>query len=52
MLAGQVAFILGPADSVAWLLGTGLVRGIGFGFPMGLGGAMIGDCILRCSAFS
>ncbi len=45
MLGGQIAFILGPADNVTWLLGTGLVRGIGFGFPMGLGGAMIGDCI-------
>ncbi len=45
MLAGQILFILGPSNSIPWLLGTALVRGIGFGFTMGLNGAMVGDCI-------
>ena len=45
MPAAQIAFILGPSDNVTWLLGTGLLRGFGMGFPMGLNGAMIGDCI-------
>lgn len=45
MLGGQIAFILGPSGSTAWLLGTALIRGIGFGFTMGLNGAMVADCI-------
>lgn len=45
ILVAQIAFIVGPSNNVAWLLGTGLVRGFGMGFPMGLNGAMIGDCI-------
>lgn len=45
MLVAQIAFIVGPSDNVTWLLGTGLLRGFGMGLPMGLNGAMIGDCI-------
>lgn len=45
MLIAQIAFILGPSANVSWLLGTGLLRSIGMGFPMGLNGAMVGDCI-------
>ncbi len=45
ILAGQILFILGPSDNVTWFLATGLIKGIGMGFPMGLAGAMIGDCV-------
>lgn len=45
MLAAQIIFILGPRNSVPVLLGTALLRGIGFGFPMGLVNAMTGDTI-------
>lgn len=45
MLVGQILFVLGPSNSVPWLLGTALFRGIGFGFTMGLNGAMVADCI-------
>lgn len=45
MLVAQIAFIVGPSENVTWLLGTGLLRGFGMGLPMGLNGAMIGDCI-------
>lgn len=45
ILVGQILFIFGPTGNVAWFLGTGLIKGIGMGFPMGLVGAMIGDCV-------
>jgi GPH family glycoside/pentoside/hexuronide:cation symporter len=45
MLIGQVVFIIGPTDSAALLVGTALLRGIGFLFPMGLVNAMTGDTI-------
>lgn len=45
ILAGQILFIVGPSDNVNWFLATGLIKGIGTGFPMGLAGAMIGDCV-------
>ncbi|WP_455437995.1 MFS transporter [Hungatella hathewayi] len=45
MLAAQIIFILGPSGSIPLLLGTALLRGIGFGFPMGLVNAMVGDTI-------
>lgn len=45
MLAANVVFIIGPSDSVPLLLGTALIRGIGFGFPMGLNNAMVADCV-------
>lgn len=45
ILVGQILFILGPTGNVTWFLATGLIKGIGMGFPMGLAGAMIGDCV-------
>ncbi len=45
ILVGQILFIVGPSDNVTWFLATGLIKGIGMGFPMGLAGAMIGDCV-------
>lgn len=45
MLIGQVVFILGPTDNTTILIGTALLRGIGFMFPMGLVNAMTGDTI-------
>lgn len=45
MLVANVAFLFGPSDSVPFLLGTALLRGIGFGFPMGLNSAFLGDCV-------
>lgn len=45
MIAAQIAFVLSPVDSVPLLIGTALLRGIGFSFPMGLCSALIGDCI-------
>lgn len=45
ILVGQILFIVGPSDNVTWFLATGLIKGIGMGFPMGLTGAMIGDCV-------
>lgn len=45
MIISQIAFIFSPSDNVTLLLGTGLLRGIGFGLSMGLAGAMIADCI-------
>ncbi len=41
---GQIAFILLP-QSTAVLLGTGLIKGIGFGFPMGMCNSLIGETI-------
>lgn len=45
MLVGHILFILGPTDSATWLLGTGLIRGIGFSAPMGLYTALIADTV-------
>lgn len=45
MLAAQVIFIMGPSGNTTVLIGTALLRGIGFMFPMGLVGAMTGDTI-------
>lgn len=45
MVIAQILFIVGPSDNTMWFLATGLLRGIGFGLPMGLAGAMIGDCV-------
>jgi GPH family glycoside/pentoside/hexuronide:cation symporter len=45
MLVAQVVFLFAPVDNVALLIGTALLRGIGFSFPMGLYSAMLGDTI-------
>ncbi len=45
MLVAQIIFIFGPTDSVPLLIGTALLRGIGFALPMGLVNAMTGDTI-------
>lgn len=45
ILVGQILFILGPSANTTWFLATGLIKGIGMGFPMGLTGALIGDCV-------
>ena len=45
ILVGQILFIVGPSDNTTWFLATGLIKGIGMGFPMGLCGALIGDCV-------
>lgn len=45
MLVANVTFFIGPSDSVPLLLGTALLRGIGFGFPMGLNASLVGDCV-------
>ena len=42
MLVGQVAFIVLPS-TVPVLLVTGLIKGIGFGFPMGLVNALVAE---------
>lgn len=42
MFVGQLGFILLPTSSTS-LLATGLIKGIGFGFPMGMGNAMVAD---------
>lgn len=44
MLAGQIAFIVLPT-TVPVLLVTGLIKGIGFGFPMGMVNALVGETI-------
>lgn len=44
VVIAQVIFILGP-KSIPVLLESALIRGIGFGFPMGLVNAMTGDTI-------
>lgn len=43
MAAAQLVFIFGPVDSVPLLIGTALVRGVGFAFPMGLASALVGE---------
>jgi GPH family glycoside/pentoside/hexuronide:cation symporter len=45
MLVAQVVFLFAPVDNVPLLIGTALLRGIGFSFPMGLYSAMLGDTI-------
>lgn len=45
ILVGQIMFIVGPSTNTTWFLITGLIKGIGLGFPMGLTGALIGDCV-------
>jgi GPH family glycoside/pentoside/hexuronide:cation symporter len=45
MLVAQVVFLFAPVDNVTILIGTALLRGIGFSFPMGLYSALIGDTI-------
>lgn len=45
MILAQVIFVFSPVESVPMLIGTALLRGIGFALPMGLGSALIGDCI-------
>jgi GPH family glycoside/pentoside/hexuronide:cation symporter len=45
MLVAQVIFLFAPVDNVPLLIGTALLRGIGFSFPMGLYSAMLGDTI-------
>ncbi len=45
MIAAQVVFIMAPADNIAILMGTALIRGIGFALPMGLVSALVGDSI-------
>lgn len=45
MIAAQVIFIFSPVASVPALIGTALLRGIGFSFPMGLCNALTGDTI-------
>jgi GPH family glycoside/pentoside/hexuronide:cation symporter len=45
MLVAQVIFLFAPVDNVTLLIGTALLRGIGFSFPMGLYSALIGDTI-------
>lgn len=44
MLAGQIAFIVLPT-TVPVLLVTGLIKGICFGFPMGMVNALVGETI-------
>jgi GPH family glycoside/pentoside/hexuronide:cation symporter len=45
MLIAQVIFLVSPVSSIPMLIGTALLRGIGFAFPMGLCSALIGDTI-------
>lgn len=45
MLVANVIFLAGPSDSVPLLLGTALLRGIGFGVPMGLNNSFVADCV-------
>jgi len=45
MLIGQVIFIMSPADSVSALLISGLIKGIGFSFPIGMSNALIAETI-------
>lgn len=42
MLVGQILFIMLPGSPMTLLI-TGLIKGIGFGFPMGMGNAMVAD---------
>ncbi len=44
MLVGQIIFIVAPS-TLPVLLATGLIKGIGFGFPMGLVNALVGETI-------
>ncbi len=44
-LIGQVVFCFAPADNIPVLMGTALIRGIGFSFTMGLINAMTADTI-------
>lgn len=44
IILGQIAFIVLP-QSVSVLLGTGLIKGIGFGFPMGMCNSLIAETI-------
>ena len=44
MLVGQIAFIVLPT-TVPVLLATGLIKGIGFGFPMGMVNSLVGETI-------
>lgn len=43
MIIAQIIFMISPVTSVPVLIGTALLRGIGFAFPMGLCSALIGD---------
>lgn len=45
MLAANLVFAFSPSGNVGILMGTALIRGIGFGFPMGLNNAMVAECI-------
>jgi GPH family glycoside/pentoside/hexuronide:cation symporter len=45
MAVAQVIFLFSPVDNVTLLIGTALLRGVGFAFPMGLYAALIGDTI-------
>ncbi len=45
MLVAQVVFLFAPVNNVPMLIGTALLRGIGFSFPMGLYSALLGDTI-------
>ncbi len=44
-LIGQIVFCFAPADNIPVLMGTALIRGIGFSFTMGLINAMTADTI-------
>lgn len=46
MAAAQLAFIFSPIESIPLLIGTALVRGIGFAFPMGLASALVGESVV------
>lgn len=45
MLCAQIAFVFSPTGNVTALLVTGLIKGIGFGFPMGMINSLIAETI-------
>lgn len=45
MLVSNIIFLIVPSNSIPLLMGTALLRGIGFGFPLGLNNTLIADCV-------